>query len=1287
MTAPRAAARALFLAGAMASLAATAGANGWELEDLFYNSDQPSRIIFPNETMLYMGSFTVQITYQATFGNEFLTGITIVNFGTATAADISTVYWRAYCNKTDTGIVPLTYAGMYMEGDVTLGAQTARPAWTWAGVTGQFNACADACGCSPACCGPSLTIELYANIAPCATQGVTVDLGVPFNNLSTTSWGGALSDSEDTFTAWSDVDRGGAFDTVEWMFKEANPSDFITPGDTIAYTVYYGRPGANPLSNIVITDTLPAYTHYIPGSGVPAPDPGWDPNPGPPLVLRWTIPPPLPVLGGVTNTITYQVTADWGNGEAFEPGSGDIAAPEGARLSNQAQGAFLGTTCGVTTTVTQPVSTVVRRFLFWELTDNDMLFAAAFGQPPDGLTYSLFVQNMSTTKTWWNVNIWDTVPAQVDAWCTGCGFNDPCSGWTISPSGCAAYSPGQKQSGGGNTVLTWRLDLPPAFTLAVQWKGLVKGTAAVGGTAINIASIKEDGRTGIVGGTGNSGAPRRFTHLALIVLRTTYVSYVGYAGNCTCNNKCAASGFHIDFFPLNQQAQIELYGIEYQGAGWATTGGVSQSIGCLIGDCLSGFPGAATCALGSGAISGGGSAGCKVERIPARYQPAAWQGACPTFPFDFIYKIVSNAPMVWQLQTVQPACNMDWSIFSPGSTMSFQGFKLYTWMPELADQNALIMINTGMDSQGTYNPAQTTSAFLFRFNFGTLAWDYKYSYDIGPESEVTQMFLNANGDVNPWMVISSDTGMLVYGSWNFLNTAGCCGKAGSDNGGTISPTRETGLTVGGAPSNFYNVAIGTQCGGGVIRQVIGSAGPGPSTVRIWNYTPNNTINILAGQAPNAGAGSTVPSLLRDSNGTWSPNAPIVVGGGLPVAANNPLIFGKSFNGFGPFERGGSNLFKVEVTAGGPIQVLSGTDLYGQWGGGNIMHSPLGPGGAPGPFGTQFWINYGGGDSDSCGIPFVNWFTPKGGQAIQGVTSDGFSAVYTTNGADQCVAFLNFTYLAANLRRNMKFDLIAGGSAMLGLYNQCSLVEKGYTAPFLSAGVHYTIIAPPVVFAGQNFWITIVVESGLGGTQTDYCGTTSFTSTDPAALLAGTGMDTYNYTWSSSVGSCGSSPFDNGVKMFVNVTLSRLGVQTIVAADTVDGSITGLGVVLVVGADVKLSKLPPLSIAASGDTVQFRICWSNYSSASAFTFVVSDAVPVGTVYVPDAATAMNCGNTDGTPVDVAYSLATSATIPPPASFVAIAGATAPPAGTRWLRWTAFVAGVQTTGCFCYRVSVQ
>jgi len=373
---------------------------------------------------------------------------------------------------------------------------------------------------------------------------------------------------------------------------------------------------------------------------------------------------------------------------------------------------------------------------------------------------------------------------------------------------------------------------------------------------------------------------------------------------------------------------------------------------------------------------------------------------------------------------------------------------------------------------------------------------------------------------------------------------------------------------------------------------------------------------------------------------------------------------------------------VEVTAGGPIQVLSGTDMYGQWGGGNVLHSPLGNGGGPGPFGTEFWINYGGGDSGACGVPFTNFFTPKSGQTIQATTSDGFVGTYTTNGSDQAVAFMNFTALAADQRRNIRVNLIAGGSAMIGLYNQCSLVEKGYTAPFLSAGVHYTIIAPPVVFSGQNFWITVIVESGLGGTQTDYCGTSSFTSTDPTGQMAGSAMDAYNYTWSSSVAPCGGAPFPNGVKLFMNVIFSKLGVQTIVASDTVDGSITGLTTVMVVGVDVKLTKTPQLTVGASGDIVRFSVCWSNYSSASAFTFVITDAIPMGTVFVPEAGTAaFNCGNTDGLAPLVAYSLTASVT--PPATFTE----SNPTAGTRWLRFTLPMSGVQTTGCVCYRVSIN
>jgi uncharacterized repeat protein (TIGR01451 family) len=238
---------------------------------------------------------------------------------------------------------------------------------------------------------------------------------------------------------------------------------------------------------------------------------------------------------------------------------------------------------------------------------------------------------------------------------------------------------------------------------------------------------------------------------------------------------------------------------------------------------------------------------------------------------------------------------------------------------------------------------------------------------------------------------------------------------------------------------------------------------------------------------------------------------------------------------------------------------------------------------------------------------------------------------------------------------------------------------------MTMGTHYLIVTPAVVYAGQSCWLTVLVVDESNMTKTDYCGTTSFTSTDPAAKIENTAMDAYNFTWSSTPGSCdnnGAAGNENGIRVFVNVVFTVVGVQSVVAADTADGSISGIAAVLVVGADVKLEKEPRLSIAASGDTVRFRVCWSNYSSASAFTFVVTDAVPMGTAFVPEASAAgFDCGSTDGVTVTTAYSTADSTV--PPASFTTAN----PVTGTRWLRWTVPVAGVQTTGCVCFRLAVM
>jgi uncharacterized repeat protein (TIGR01451 family) len=275
-----------------------------------------------------------------------------------------------------------------------------------------------------------------------------------------------------------------------------------------------------------------------------------------------------------------------------------------------------------------------------------------------------------------------------------------------------------------------------------------------------------------------------------------------------------------------------------------------------------------------------------------------------------------------------------------------------------------------------------------------------------------------------------------------------------------------------------------------------------------------------------------------------------------------------------------------------------------------------------------------------------------------------------------------------LRRNWKITSVAAGNQgdLIAQYICSNVGEKFYTAPFLQRGVFYDIQGPPTVYAGQSFWITVVVVDSGGGTKEDYCGTTSFTSTDPKAQLESANMDTFNYTWHSSKGACSGSPDNLGVHVFVNVTFDKIGMQTMVAADVMDGTIVGLATFMVVGVDVKFWKEPKMSIQASGDTVTFKVCWSNYSSASAFTFTITDAVPMGTSYIPDSANAALCGATDPITATLAYSTSTSPT-PPAGNFTTVSGASSPPVGTRWLMWAVPYTGVQTTGCLCYRVTVD
>ncbi len=273
------------------------------------------------------------------------------------------------------------------------------------------------------------------------------------------------------------------------MLSLTRTPSVVAPGDTITWTLAYSVLSASPLSSLVVTDTLPAYAQYVVGSGNPAPDPGWDPDFGPPSRLRWTIPGPFGLTA--TGTISFQATADWGNGEAFEPGSGDIAAPQGAVLTDAATLSWVGGTGSVSASASVDVD-------WFDLTKS------ATGVGGGEVVYTISARNRSALRTWWNVNLWDSVPANLDAWGAGRGFDDPCLGWTMTPGGCAPYTP-SKTVTAGVTRLNWAFDLPPGASATVVWKaGLAP--AVVSCTLVdNVVAVRAAGLTNIVGGHGSSG--------------------------------------------------------------------------------------------------------------------------------------------------------------------------------------------------------------------------------------------------------------------------------------------------------------------------------------------------------------------------------------------------------------------------------------------------------------------------------------------------------------------------------------------------------------------------------------------------------------------------------------------------------------------------------------------------------------------------------------------------------------------------------------------------------------
>ena len=1150
-----------------------------------------------------------------------VSGLTITNFGTAVAiTDITGVYWLSDCTLAGGGLTWHTMTNI------------APQMWTWAWNGVEAN--------------PSMLdtktlvvgqIKVYVDIAEIPTDGATVQMGIPYDPIG--GYMGGLMDRCCGTASWSDT-TNPMVKTIKYVAKFVDKIE-AAPGDTLNYTVYYGKPGlvGSNIQNLEIIDTQPGYTHYN-GISSDVPDPGWEPNWGPPPKLKWTLWKTATLVnGGATKALTFQMTVDWGNGESFEPGSGDIAAPENFSLRNNATGIFPNLAAGTQAHKSNNTRTTVRRFLFWKIGDRDVLYSNT-PSSIDEITYSIFIKNMSLTKTWWSVSLWDTVPVQVNPWADGCGVEDSCVGWTMTPTGCAVAGSGRIVAG-GQTIITWRLDMAPSMTLNLRWKAKVAANAINGQTCINKVSVLEYGRTNIIDGTGHSTTPKNFTHKARIILHTTYVSYVAM------NSDSGGVDYYISLYPLHPSSAFQLFRFAEAACVEGVRPSISNPAPAL--PCNS-WPGAG-CPVG-------------IERRPQRWGPDA-----STYNY---FKLVSNAPLLWEVQPIVSSTAEDSHMYCTTTNLSFRGNTIYTYrrmldLGTLANESDYFGIANSED--------MITTIHMFQWEPGSLDWGYRQSRTIDPLSQWMTGGTPAALDGH-WKIISSDSDLFVWKGYTFS-------QSDADNYCTMAPEMDGNL-VGAAAGDEFWVYAGKWMGGSTDFAAITliNMGVANATYKIYKYNSLEMFDV---------AGAT-PGNLGGASGEWSPflngTIPFGQGGGPPW---NPVYYSmKSPSTTPPGCIDNSDftetfqLIRVVLTSNGvPIQIRAGPGNARVYGGFTLHGIDAARNPAKTPW--EWWENALGADGNGTSS-YVSFCSAKG-MAVQITTENGFSATYATTAPDQpvvhCPIVSPTEIPVASCGTNYIFKLVAptpAGKSMIANICGRDMTERGFAAPFLSTGTHYEITAPAVVFSGQSFWITVAVIDFGGGTKTDYTGITSFSSTDPKAMMQGSNMDAYNFTWTGCPGTC-------GVKLFFQVTLTQLGLINLTGQDILDGSITGMTTIMVVGADVKIEKRNKLTVAASGDTVRFQICWSNYSSATGYSFTITDAIPRGTTYWPEDPANAICGQNGPATASVTMAAGGASGTTPPAAMTTYNPGTPPPSTSRWLRWTISHAYVAATGCICFKVLVN
>ena len=176
------------------------------------------------------------------------------------------------------------------------------------------------------------------------------------------------------------------------------------------------------------------------------------------------------------------------------------------------------------------------------------------------------------------------------------------------------------------------------------------------------------------------------------------------------------------------------------------------------------------------------------------------------------------------------------------------------------------------------------------------------------------------------------------------------------------------------------------------------------------------------------------------------------------------------------------------------------------------------------------------------------------------TSDAHGAVpsnYTFTSADAGSHAFVFTLDTAGTQ-----SITARDTANSGLTGSATIAISPAAAASLSLSVSQGATA------GSAFSFTVTALDAYGNVASGYRGTVALSSSDPSATLPG------NYTFTA---------VDAGVHMFTNAAIfDKAGTQTLVAADTAIGSISGSGLVNVSAAAASsLSLTAPASASAGG----------------------------------------------------------------------------------------------------------